>query len=175
MFFPPLVPIALVPSFTMPHQPAVHSTSRHVKMTVIRQNGPRTTMASLLHIRQDRLNAEQELNIVAQCVHFFKCSSRVPLIFTSTEWCAAVLSAEAVLEVGTRPSFHDDTEISTISHPDHSELIHDDNGRYSDDNQLAPVPSRILTNVYSAYARLQLWTKCIPLISTVTYITNSSS
>ena len=169
----------------MPRQPAVCSTSRHVKMTVIRQNSPRMTTASLLRIRQDRLNTEQELDIVAQHVHFFKCSSRVPLIFTSTERCAAVLSTEAVLEVGTWPSFHDDTEISMISYPDHSELIHDDNRRYSDDdtlssdddedNQLAPVPSRILTNVYSVYARLQLWTKCVPLISTVMYITNSSS
>ena len=169
----------------MPHQPAVRSTSRHVKMTVIGQNGPRTTMAGLLRIRQDQLNAEQELDIVAQRAHFFKRSSRVSLIFTSTEQHAALLSAEAALEVGTRPSFHDDTEISMISYPDHSELIHDDNGRYSDNDtlssddddndQLAPAPSRILTNVYSVYARLQLWTKCVPLISTVTYITNSSS
>ena len=43
-------------------------------MTVMGQNGPRTTTAGLLRIRQDWLNAERELEIQAQRMSFLLCS-----------------------------------------------------------------------------------------------------
>ena len=50
----------------MPRQAPIRSTSRQVKMTMIGPNGPRTTSAGLLHIRQDQLDAERELDMQAQ-------------------------------------------------------------------------------------------------------------
>ena len=55
----------------MPRQAPIWSTSRQVKMTVIGPNGPRTTSAGLLRIRQDRLDAERELDVQAQ--RMFSC------------------------------------------------------------------------------------------------------
>ena len=49
----------------MPRQTASRSTSRQVKMTVM---GP--TMAGLLRIQQDRLNAEWELDMQARGMFF---------------------------------------------------------------------------------------------------------
>ena len=54
----------------MPQQTATRSTSRKVKMTVLGPNGPRTTTAGLLRIRQDRLDAERELDMQAQRMCF---------------------------------------------------------------------------------------------------------
>ena len=41
-------------------------------MTVMGSNGPRMTMAGLLHIRQDWLDTEWELDMQAQGI-FFSC------------------------------------------------------------------------------------------------------
>ena len=54
----------------MPRQTASRSTSRQVKMTVMGLTGPRTTTAGLLRIRQDRLNAERELDMQARGMFF---------------------------------------------------------------------------------------------------------
>ena len=54
----------------MPRETATRSTSRKVKMTVMGPNGPRTTTAGLLRIRQDRLDKERELDMQAQGASF---------------------------------------------------------------------------------------------------------
>ena len=54
----------------MPRQTVTRSTSRYVKMTVMGTNGPRTTSAGLLRIRQDRLDTEREFEMQAQRMIF---------------------------------------------------------------------------------------------------------
>ena len=124
-------------------------------------NGPRTTTAGLLRIRQDRLNAERELDMRAQGIYFFVFSDSSSHS-TPTER-AAILPAEAALEVGVGSTSHHDDDHSMLPHPDHSEPAHDDSEWSSEDDsssseeeaQATPVSSRPSANVYSAYSQLQ--------------------
>ena len=121
-------------------------------------------MVGLLCIRQDRLDAEQELDMQAQGIVFVvfydNCSHFMPIAR-----CAAILPVEAALEVGVGPTFHHDAEDLMIPYLDHSELAHDDSGWSSEDSssssdeevQATPALSRPSTNVYSAYSQLQQW------------------
>ena len=145
----------------MPRQTATRSTSRQVKMTVLGPNGPRTTTAGLLRIRQDRLDTERELDLQAQRVYLFFYNLIVLFIFTPTEQRAAILPVEAALEVGFEPTSHHDSEYLTAPYLDHSEPVHYDSEWSSDDSnssiedEATPTSSRPSINVYSAYSRLQ--------------------
>ena len=122
-------------------------------------------MAGLLRIRQDRLDAERELDMQAQGICFFVFADGSH--FTPIEQRAAILPVEAALEMGVGSTFHHDAEDSMIPHLDHSEPAHDDSRWSSEDNssssdeeaQASPALSRPSTNVYSAYSQLQRWTQ----------------
>ena len=160
---PSLLPLSL-PYLPMPRQTVPRSTSHKVKMTVMGLNGPRTTTAGLLRIRQDWLDTEQELDMQAQGIVFVvfsdNCSHFMPIARR-----AAILPVEAALEVGIRPTFHHDTEDLMIPYLDHSEPAHNDSRWSSEDSssssdeeiQATPALSRPSTNVYSAYLQLQQW------------------
>ena len=76
---------------------------------------------------------------------------------------AAILPAEAALEVGIGSTSHRDDDHSMLPHLDHSEPAHDDSKWSSEDDsssseeeaQATPISSRPSTNVYSAYSWLQ--------------------
>ncbi|KAG2133399.1 hypothetical protein BD769DRAFT_1665670 [Suillus cothurnatus] len=77
-------------------------------MTVLHHTGPRTTSASLTHIRADRLRAERELQLQAQDQHHTQ---------------QAALTVEASLEAGstfdTMDQFYDGE--SLMQHSDGSD------------------------------------------------------
>ena len=70
---------------------------------------------------------------------------------------AAPLSVEAVLEVGTVPTFPHDDEQSITPYLDHPEPSDNDSEWISEDEegQSTPASSRGLMNVYLAYSWLQ--------------------
>ena len=74
-----------------------------------------------------------------------------------TEQHAAPLSVEAVLEVGTVPTFPHDDEQSITPYLDHPEPSDNDSEWISEDEegQSTPASSRGLMNVYLAYSWLQ--------------------